>query len=294
MFADGTVVTIGGNEIFSAITFRNSATVAAETPGDILRLRGVTSYEEGAYIGQGGIIQDASAFVERSTTVDLGFFDIDGVAENTALELHADLELNVDRVDMNDNQFHGTLQVSDPARLSVNTPLPWTMAGAINVSGGPGTVFAVAGADAEWTGDAFVGQFNQLNFEADISGPGEFTGEGTVEFSGQYSPGGSPAIVSAEGDVVFTDTATYFVEIGGRVPVPNTMCSSSMVKPTSTVCSTSISWTYLAETIRSDRCSATSSGSCDQGRACRESSLSRAFPKSHPTLIGVSATRKTG
>ena len=119
---------------------------------------------------------------------------------------------------MNDNQFHGTLQVSDPARLSVNTPLPWTMAGAINVSGGPGTVFAVAGADAEWTGDAFVGQFNQLNFEADISGPGEFTGEGTVEFSGQYSPGGSPAIVSAEGDVVFTDTATYFVEIGGTVP----------------------------------------------------------------------------
>jgi len=52
-------------------------------------------------------------------------------------------------------------------------------------------------------------------FLGDYSGAGAFTGEGTVQFEGTVSIGNSPAVVSAEGDVFFTDTSTAIIEIEG-------------------------------------------------------------------------------
>jgi len=215
---DGTVQTTGGNEIFPSVTFHNSAQVVAVQPNDILRLRGHTNYEGGIYSGGGGIIQDATAFVNALTAMHLGFFDMDGIGENSLIELHDDLFLNVDTIDLNDNQFDGILEVTDTATLAINTPNRWTMAGTMNVVGPPATTMTVDGAEVVLAKDVYVDQSNRLQFDADVSGKGNFTGDGSVSFFGKYSPGNSPANVTADGDIVFTESASLLVEIGGNLP----------------------------------------------------------------------------
>jgi len=218
ILVEGHITTRGGNEMLSPVTFRNSTNVVAAATGDILRLRHHTNYEGGSYTGAGGIIQDATAYVNAPTTIDLGFFDMDGTAESSLVELHADLTLNVDRVDMSDNRFNGIFEVTDPARLTVKTPTSWSMGGTMNVAGPPETVFTIAGAEVILDHDVFVDQKNTLRFEADVSGPGNFTGNGDVKFLANYSPGASPALVSADGDISFADSARLLTEIGGTTP----------------------------------------------------------------------------
>ena len=215
----GDVVTSGGNEIFAPLTFSNTASVTALQSGDILRLRDHTNYEGGAYQGQGGIIQDATAFVNAPTTIDLRFFDMDGTTESNFIELHDDLTLNVASIDMSDaNQFGGVMAETKAARLTVNTPSRWKMNGVMNVAGAPGTVVTVAGAEMKLLSSATVLADNVLQFEADVSGAGSFVGGGEIVFLGEYNPGNSPALVSIDGDVRFGDAAALRIEIGGVEP----------------------------------------------------------------------------
>lgn len=218
IIVEGRIVTIGGNEIFSPVTFLDNGRVTADLPTDVLRLRDHTNYEGGEYTGAGGIIQDATAFVNAPTQIDLGFFDMDGTTESNFIELHADLTLNVDTIDISDNEFNCHLEVTDPATFTVNTPAPWTMAGVLNVVGPSGTRVTVDGADVVLASDVLIGQSNELEFATDVSGPGNFTGGGDVVFLSEYSPGASAAMVTADGTAAFGNTATFFVEIGGVVP----------------------------------------------------------------------------
>lgn len=214
----GSIEVTGGNEVFPAVAFQPSSVVFATQPTDILRLRGHTDYEGGAYAGGGGIIQDATAFVNAETAIGLGFFDMDGVSETTFIELHDDLFLNVDRIDMNDNRFNGVLSVTDSAQLGVNTPERWVMAGSLVVAGAAGTTFTLSGAEAHIASDASVLPDNTIVFESDVSGPGNFTGGGDVVFAADYSPGASPASVTFDGDVSLADTAQLWLELGGATP----------------------------------------------------------------------------
>ena len=168
---------------------------------------------------RGGILQDATAFINAPTVINLGFFDMDGTQENSFVELHADLTLNVDRIDLNDNRFHGALEVTDPARFTVNTPTPWTMAGSLEVAGGPGTRLTVGGAHAILEQDVVVQPLNEIGFVADVSGPGNFSGGGDVFFYGEYSPGDSPALVVGDGDITFDGSSRLLIDIGGTTPV---------------------------------------------------------------------------
>ena len=52
-------------------------------------------------------------------------------------------------------------------------------------------------------------------FFGDVSGPGTYTGTGTVFFEGMFSPGSSPAAVSFSGDVVLGSEAVLAIELGG-------------------------------------------------------------------------------
>jgi len=52
----------------------------------------------------------------------------------------------------------------------------------------------------------------------DVSGPGDFTGSGTVMFLAGYSPGSSPGLVDFGGSVRFAGSASLAVEIGGGEP----------------------------------------------------------------------------
>ncbi|MCA9257669.1 MAG: hypothetical protein KDA61_00660 [Planctomycetales bacterium] len=211
----GVVETQGGNEILSSVTFHNDARVDLPQSGDMLRLRGHTNYEGGSYFGQGGVIQDATAFVNAATAMNLGFFDLDGVGESSLVELHDDLTLNVDRIDLNDNRFNGVLEVTDSAVLGINTPEAWEMAGALNVAGGLGTTLRIEGAPVKLFGNVTIHPDNTLELAADVSGTASFSGPGTVKVLGDYSPGASPALVHMAGDFVVDTGASLTMELGG-------------------------------------------------------------------------------
>ena len=88
----------------------------------------------------------------------------------------------------------------------------------MNVVGAPGTQLTGAGADEVLDTDVYIDEDNILEFEANVSGLGKFTGDGKVSFLGKYSPGNSSATVTAEGDVSFGDSAWRVLDIGGTVP----------------------------------------------------------------------------
>ena len=55
-----------------------------------------------------------------------------------------------------------------------------------------------------------------LVFFGEVRGAGSFTGTGTIYMEGGYSPGSSPASVSLAPQMVFTETNTLLIEIGGH------------------------------------------------------------------------------
>lgn len=55
-------------------------------------------------------------------------------------------------------------------------------------------------------------------FDGDYSGAGAITGEGTVVFNGEVSPGMSPASVQVAGNMVLSATSRTVMELGGIVP----------------------------------------------------------------------------
>ncbi len=55
-------------------------------------------------------------------------------------------------------------------------------------------------------------------FFGNVSGAGPFTGNGTIQFEGTFSPGNSPAISQFGGDVDFGFSSTLNIELGGLTP----------------------------------------------------------------------------
>jgi hypothetical protein len=57
---------------------------------------------------------------------------------------------------------------------------------------------------------------NTSVFFGSVSGAGNFTGTGTVQFEGGYSPGNSPAAVGFEGDAALGSESSLLMELAGR------------------------------------------------------------------------------
>ncbi|MBT3199840.1 MAG: PEP-CTERM sorting domain-containing protein [Phycisphaerales bacterium] len=66
-------------------------------------------------------------------------------------------------------------------------------------------------------GNVYVGTDSRGVFCGPVSGSGNFSGAGTVEFIDEFSPGSSPAAISFGGDVLFSDSALLAMELGGIV-----------------------------------------------------------------------------
>lgn len=67
-------------------------------------------------------------------------------------------------------------------------------------------------------GDVYVGADSKATFYGDVCGSGNFTGSGTAEFTGKYTPGCSPAAVSFGGDVILAGSSGLEIELGGINP----------------------------------------------------------------------------
>jgi len=207
----------GDNEILPAVVFQPSAAVTVNNPADTLKLSGPTAYYGGSYTGTGTIVQTGDAVVHEPTTVDVGTFDLDGAAEAAILSLDASLTLNVDQVDPADGAFDGTFDVAtDEVTLTVNVPDRWVMNGLMNFAPPPSSRFRVAGGRMEHSGVVFSDGGSKTIFDADVFGPGVFTGTGEVVFNGSYNPGTSPGVGDFAGGVSFGDSAVLQIELGGQ------------------------------------------------------------------------------
>jgi T5SS/PEP-CTERM-associated repeat protein len=66
--------------------------------------------------------------------------------------------------------------------------------------------------------DSMVNVIDAVTFNSSFSGAGQFFGSGTATFTGGYTPGDSPAIVSFEGGVAFGGDNVLTIELGGTTP----------------------------------------------------------------------------
>ena len=70
-------------------------------------------------------------------------------------------------------------------------------------------------------GTIHAGPGDTVRFTDLVAGPGAFTGPGTIVFDGGYEPGASPATTTFEGNLVFADTNTLFIEAAAPPPTPD-------------------------------------------------------------------------
>ena len=137
-------------------------------------------------------------------------------------------------------QINGSGILSFPASTVPSAALPLAglnNSGQMNLSGGDSLIFGTiqmqSGSKLIASGGAVATFFDvfrhsgaevkasaasALVFFGEVRGAGSFTGTGTIYMEGGYSPGSSPASVSLAPQIVFTETNTLALEIGGLTP----------------------------------------------------------------------------
>jgi acetyltransferase-like isoleucine patch superfamily enzyme len=217
------------NLIYARTEFESSASVHVDS-GSSLIMAGPTIYSGGDYRGDGVIVQRGIAGVHPATTISVNTFDM----ENTVWTLGDNLVLNVEKISSSPgNLFAGTINVNNNAKLEMylTSAMPqWILdGGQINVGdptirGSENATFKVIGADLLMlNGNVHVSSVNNLlQFFPHVSGIATFTGDGTVEFLGGFSPGTSLGVVGFNGNVSFGPANTLFMEIGTIFGIPIT------------------------------------------------------------------------
>ena len=84
----------------------------------------------------------------------------------------------------------------------------------VSSGGGPTTFFD----DVVNNGEIRTSPGGFTVFFGSLSGTGTFTGTGTVNMEGDFSPGSSPATVTFGGDLAFSFASSLAIEIGGTTP----------------------------------------------------------------------------
>ncbi|MBN2476821.1 MAG: PEP-CTERM sorting domain-containing protein [Pirellulales bacterium] len=108
-------------------------------------------------------------------------------------------------------QGAGSLRIGNQAALHVGGTVAIGTGGTMEI--GPGD--AAMSAPLENSGTVNVQRGNTLTLSGAVTGPGSYTGRGTLVFEDSVSPGNGTALVPFAGDVRFSATATYEVETAG-------------------------------------------------------------------------------
>ncbi len=204
MDVSGTINATGGQSFINApVNFEAGAVVIVDA-GSELELNGVTTFNGGTYTGAGTIQQDGTATVSAATTIATAEYDMDGTAGTSTINLDNDLTLNVTNIDLSSNVFNGTININNSSsQMDVNTPAPWTMAGALNITTGTSLTFP-----------SISGQDFTLNGTTNINGGTRFE-----------------AKVDLTAIVVFATATSRLAVLGGDLVSPNTITGANISGP---------------------------------------------------------------
>lgn len=133
----------------------------------------------------------------QDLTNDAGSF----ISGNGSLHVHGGLS------NLGTMNFAGTANVSGPVTNAAG--------GKIISGGGGATIFYD---DVVNNGEIRTSTNGFSVFFGNVSGGGNFTGTGTVNFEGDLSPGSSPATVSFAGNVTLGSDSVLKIELGGTLP----------------------------------------------------------------------------
>ncbi len=225
---NGSVNVTGASAIASPVIFSGTASVAVNSDLD---LQGATTYNGGSYTGTGTIAQTGDAAFATDTTISVGAFDLDGLADSSTVTLQANttVTLNVDSIDPVDGSFDGTLDLNSGSHLVVNTASPWAISGAttlnaVTISGSAltndGSISGTGTIAADVTNNGTIaGGSGTLRFDGIVTGTGAgfsgdriqfgptggFTGAGTIDarINGQAG-----STITATGDLTLGDAAS--------------------------------------------------------------------------------------
>ncbi len=187
----------GGVVNFNNATTVQSATFNFANPADgRVEFNGPTTFSYNTTINSNGLlVQDGTATVLGTMTVNGGRFDLDGNPGTSTINLGnganpGSMILNVDGIDTTNNSFDGTINTANAGltgRLEVNLPGNdfWTMAGTLNLAG-TNSLFnptRVAGSRMIVSGTVNVANDKPANISADT----DFASMSTINMVGPAS-----------------------------------------------------------------------------------------------------------
>lgn len=124
--------------------------------GGALELHGETTFDGGSFTGDGVVLVNDVARIAATTTVDInGTFDLDGQANNSELVVEDGqlFDLRASSIDFGDNQYDGSITLTNGG-LGVDVDANvWTMAGSLAMTGFSGGSVLFAGDSIDFTGD---------------------------------------------------------------------------------------------------------------------------------------------
>jgi autotransporter-associated beta strand protein len=203
--SSGTIVLAGANSIFSGGTITNTGTLRGQgRVNNVVVNNGAVRAENGTLtLAAAGHTNAAAGRIEAGAGAQVLYSQ--GLATNSgqiALTGGAFDNNNVALANPGRIEGHGTLRTGG-----------LTNTGTISVGGGD---FDVLGAVTQ---NAVVStQSNSTaRFFGPVSGPGSYSGPGTVEFLNTFSPGASPAEIMMS-NFILGGSATLIIELGGTAP----------------------------------------------------------------------------
>ena len=200
--SSGTMVIGGPNATLNLNSVTNTGTLRGQgrVTGAVLN-SGVVRAEGGSLtFASAGNTNPAAGRLESATGTQL--FYTQGLAANAGL-----IALTGGAFDNNNVALANSGRIEGYGTLRTGG---LTNTGTISVGGSLDVIGAVTNSStvATTTGST-------VRFFGPVSGPGSYTGSGTVVFLNTFSPGASPAAVSFSGDVALEGSSNLVIELGG-------------------------------------------------------------------------------
>ena len=174
-FNSGSLEVSGAGEIVGRTIFEDGFTMNVNS-GATLILGSETTYRGGTHQGNGVLRFGDVVIVEADTTLGSSTVDLDSTSGATAIQLDfSALTLNVNSVDLDNNRFDGSLQLTGQgASLIVNLSSPadsWQMDGTLTASvAGILPQTTLAGNPVSVTGDMTITGSSIISAPMDLSG----------------------------------------------------------------------------------------------------------------------------